>query len=110
MMLDVIIYGVYGSLMFFMASFYTIKILSNLEDHPEISLTNFFTRKETPKVFKILSISASVLTIGYTFNMIGSLFGFYVSNYIVVFVNFMIFVVLLYFFKEVYHITSRVTE
>ncbi len=110
MMFDIIIYGIYGSLMFFMISYYTIKILSNLEKHPEISLTNFFTRKETPKAFKILSISASVLTIGYTFNMIGSLFGFYVSNYIVVFVNFMIFMVLLYFFREVYLITSKVKE
>ncbi len=110
MMLEIFIYGLYGSIMFFIITLFTIRILENMEENPKVALMNFFNKNETPKYFRVLSISASVLSIGYAFNMIGNLFGIQASNYITVFVNFMIFIVMAYFFVGIYKITSPVSK
>lgn len=110
MMIDKFIFGVYGVIMFFIITFYNIRILENFEAHPKIALSNFFTRENTPTVFKILSISASILSIGYTFNMIGTLFGVFGVGYVTVFVNFMISLVLVYFYRQVFLITCKISD
>ena len=107
---ETFLYGVYGVVMFFFIAYYNIRILENFESHPEIAMSNFFNKEKSSKAFKLVSISAALLSIGYTFNMIGTLFGFIGSNYIPVFVNFMIFIVMVYFFRSVFFITCKVSK
>ena len=110
MIVEDIVYGAYGAAMFFVMVYYTVRILENFRKHPELSMANFFNLKRTATVFKTLSIVTAVLSIGYTFDMLGVFFGIFPMDYISVFVNFMMFIVMVYFFRSIFIITCKVSE
>lgn len=110
MIVEDMVYGAYGAIMFFIMTYYTVRTLENFLDHPKVAMANFFNRDETADAFKLISIITAVLSIGYTFDMVGVFFGIRSMDYISVFVNFMIFIVMAYFFRMIFIITSKVSS